>query len=561
MSSYLYIDDPIICDAIFEYILSYKFPLVVSLDTESDQISKSELKPPFDVLQLCFDGDLKLDKMSIHRLETENLVVSMLDNLPHFKNDVNNIEKDIDELKSTTIVISIASFWKLFIEEYPPSRDRRSRDEYPSLENPSLEHKLEMTKSFGKYLNDNTPSLISLLTDCNIVKVGCAIKEDIFDFEIMMEIKLPSTIDIQTIARSVGESQISLDSLSKLYLKRSKYKLSSWRVNWSAKIFTQSMLEYAVTDDILTLRVYQQMIKPSILNKNKIVKNINPSPSCNNSSFNNSSFNNSSPSPRHSSFSFNDPPSLKHSSFSFNDPPSISSISPFFNNLSPLLSPLFYNVNNKIDSKLAGQKSSFIDEKDYFDIQEEILELPTDIRSSTLESSDTPISSKSLLDEDDMNAYNHLKNFNIFKGNRDPHISKVLNCLINTYGDWCKKYNKQIRINKATSLIYKLKDEKLIFEDPVTKTISLELKIFYSKDEWITRNMGNTENIKIMANKLKKQFKKPIYPHIAINIISNILFMSGKDKNMQKILAYFTFSGMIEAKYAGYTSSNMVIFN
>lgn len=105
-------------------------------------------------------------------------------------------------------------------------------------------------------------SVISILTDNTILKVGAAIHDDIKALRKINEFTPDGFIDLQTIAHQVGIEHSGLKPLSALLLgfKISKSQQTS---NWENIYLSEAQQRYAATDAWVSLEIYKKLTELS----------------------------------------------------------------------------------------------------------------------------------------------------------------------------------------------------------------------------------------------------------------------------------------------------------
>jgi len=105
-------------------------------------------------------------------------------------------------------------------------------------------------------------SVISILTDNTILKVGAAIHDDIKALRKINEFTPDGFVDLQTIAHQVGIEHSGLKPLSALLLgfKISKSQQTS---NWENIYLSEAQQRYAATDAWVSLEIYKKLTELS----------------------------------------------------------------------------------------------------------------------------------------------------------------------------------------------------------------------------------------------------------------------------------------------------------
>ena len=105
-----------------------------------------------------------------------------------------------------------------------------------------------------------TPSLIKLLEDNTIPKIGLSWHDDINSLSKIGEFKTGSFIDIQALVREVGIEDLSLQ---KLYANLFGQKISKRQQlsNWEADILNDKQKMYAATDAWACIMIYNEILR------------------------------------------------------------------------------------------------------------------------------------------------------------------------------------------------------------------------------------------------------------------------------------------------------------
>lgn len=110
-----------------------------------------------------------------------------------------------------------------------------------------------------------TKSIIRLLEDENIPKIGLSLHDDIISLHKRAEFKPGNFIDLQ---KHVGEIGVEDLSLQKLYANFFGLKISKAQrlTNWEADILTDKQKVYAATDAWACIKLYDELMR---LERNK----------------------------------------------------------------------------------------------------------------------------------------------------------------------------------------------------------------------------------------------------------------------------------------------------
>lgn len=103
------------------------------------------------------------------------------------------------------------------------------------------------------------PSLVDLLADKNVLKVGLSLHDDFMMLRKRNELFSPGNyIDLQDYAKEMGIEDMSLQKLyANVFHKRiSKAARLS---NWEADVLSESQKQYAATDAITCIQLYKEL--------------------------------------------------------------------------------------------------------------------------------------------------------------------------------------------------------------------------------------------------------------------------------------------------------------
>ena len=103
-----------------------------------------------------------------------------------------------------------------------------------------------------------SPSLIRLLSDANIRKIGLSLKDDFTTMSRRMKFIPQGFVDVQ---KMVSEYDIADTSLQKIYaiLFQKKISKSQRLTNWEADELTDAQKKYAALDAWACLRIYEKL--------------------------------------------------------------------------------------------------------------------------------------------------------------------------------------------------------------------------------------------------------------------------------------------------------------
>lgn len=522
---FLFIQDYRIVNTLCEHVLTSKYPSVIGIDTETSQYTQkytpdSLKRPPFDTLQICFDGSLGLDGM---------VGIDTIDPLPISGQSGPNI----DFLTSTTLVISMTSIWQEWVDSYRQGVAGTKKDDpYSSMMTILMRSSDQPTTStreripFSDYLQQKVPRLIELICDSSIVKVGCALENDLTEFELVLGKQVPATIDIQTLSKSLGWPELSLEKLSNRCLGKGKFKVNILS-NWSSPKLSRKLIQYAAADALLTLRVYQfilGMLKPCYSNtslpcsKELEVEHAAPFESGN----------------------IGDDELLDQDSalsLSYFSPISLPTYS---------TSPTSSSFSHALPSSPALTKRQISTNQQ----QEPYLELNQPSQKETSFSIELP--------DELYRIAKFLRSQSLFRGKEDPHISKVISAFSTAYAPWVRAYSPAIRKKKANQTIQQLIQARILHADTLLHTVSFNPIITHPEAQsYASQKVGQSYNsIKRNAIRhLKSIFPSAAYPLKMANVLQNRYYSS---ERFSKYLARALLMHLIKHGEVLKTPSGMV---
>ena len=105
-----------------------------------------------------------------------------------------------------------------------------------------------------------TPSIIKLLEDINVPKIGLSLHDDILSLHKRADFTPGNFIDLQ---KHVGELGVEDLSLQKLYANFFHQKISkSVRLNnWESDVLSDSQKLYAATDAWACINLYEELLR------------------------------------------------------------------------------------------------------------------------------------------------------------------------------------------------------------------------------------------------------------------------------------------------------------
>jgi ribonuclease D len=103
-----------------------------------------------------------------------------------------------------------------------------------------------------------TPSLIALLCDPNISKIGLSLRDDFQSMGRRMKFKPKGFIDLQGLMPNYGIDELSLQKIYAL-LFRKRISKSQRLTNWEALSLSESQKQYAALDAWACLKIYEEL--------------------------------------------------------------------------------------------------------------------------------------------------------------------------------------------------------------------------------------------------------------------------------------------------------------
>ena len=115
-----------------------------------------------------------------------------------------------------------------------------------------------------------TDSLIQLLEDENVLKIGLSWHDDINALHKLKEFNVGKFIDIQHVASELGIEDLSLQ---KIYANLFAQKISKRQQlsNWEADVLTDKQKTYAATDAWACIQIYNEIIRLRQTNDYKLI--------------------------------------------------------------------------------------------------------------------------------------------------------------------------------------------------------------------------------------------------------------------------------------------------
>lgn len=102
------------------------------------------------------------------------------------------------------------------------------------------------------------PSIMELLADPEVTKIGIGVRDDIMRLKEMKDFEPAGFVDLSSIAKSKGLIQTGARALTARYMGKRLVK-SSQKTNWAKTNLTQRQLKYASTDAWVCLKLMEMV--------------------------------------------------------------------------------------------------------------------------------------------------------------------------------------------------------------------------------------------------------------------------------------------------------------
>jgi ribonuclease D len=102
------------------------------------------------------------------------------------------------------------------------------------------------------------PSLIQLLSNPNIFKVGLSLRDDFHSMGRLLRFTPQGFIDLQTIVKSYDIDDLSLQKIYALIFQK-KISKTQRLTNWEADFLSESQKRYAALDAWACLKIYEKL--------------------------------------------------------------------------------------------------------------------------------------------------------------------------------------------------------------------------------------------------------------------------------------------------------------
>jgi ribonuclease D len=109
-------------------------------------------------------------------------------------------------------------------------------------------------------LNENgfPPSLISLLSNPEILKIGLSLKDDFLSMSRLLKFSPQGFVDLQKIVQKYDIEELSLQKIYAI-LFRKKISKSQRLTNWEAEELSEAQKKYAALDAWACLKIYEYL--------------------------------------------------------------------------------------------------------------------------------------------------------------------------------------------------------------------------------------------------------------------------------------------------------------
>jgi len=112
---------------------------------------------------------------------------------------------------------------------------------------------------------DVPKSLLALLTDKKILKIGVAIKNDASLLKKLTKVELEGFVDLQSMMQEYSIKDIGLAKMAGIILGV-KISKSQQLSNWESKTLTPAQQKYAATDAWVCYRIYEKLMNIKTVN-------------------------------------------------------------------------------------------------------------------------------------------------------------------------------------------------------------------------------------------------------------------------------------------------------
>lgn len=116
-----------------------------------------------------------------------------------------------------------------------------------------------------------TSSIIKLLEDKNVPKIGLSLHDDIMSMHRRKDFVPGNFIDLQKHVGEIGVEDLSLQKIYAIFFGR-KISKTQRLTNWEADILTEKQKEYAATDAWACIMIYEELQNLEMTGDYKLVK-------------------------------------------------------------------------------------------------------------------------------------------------------------------------------------------------------------------------------------------------------------------------------------------------
>ena len=198
-------------------------------------------------------------KTKITKEEVNLLPVVIFEGKITIVDDLSKIDPAIEELRRSEVVG--------LDTETKPSFTRGTHHKVSLVQISTLDH------CFLFRLNKTNfpPALADFLSDEKVRKIGLSLRDDFSGLNKHQVFKPANFVDIQTIARSYGIMELSLQKIYAILFEK-KISKSQRLSNWESPELTEQQQRYAATDAWASLQIYLQLMNEKMLSQKEIEK-------------------------------------------------------------------------------------------------------------------------------------------------------------------------------------------------------------------------------------------------------------------------------------------------
>ena len=115
---------------------------------------------------------------------------------------------------------------------------------------------------FRLNMTGQSPSLIRLLSDASIKKIGLSLKDDFISMSTRMKFTPQGFVDLQNIVKKYDIAELSLQKIYAILFQK-KISKNQQLSNWEAVELTDAQKRYAALDAWACLRIYEKLCQIS----------------------------------------------------------------------------------------------------------------------------------------------------------------------------------------------------------------------------------------------------------------------------------------------------------